>query len=129
MRTHKYKFWDIEEKRWTKPWNIVVDEFTGELCVEKGPNGETWTESFEEAGIIPCKFTGLHDKNGKEIYEGDIVRYNPERMNGLGDKLLVNAVVWDEDRFKLDRFSAEGYYWEECEAIGNIHSNPELLNG
>jgi uncharacterized phage protein (TIGR01671 family) len=67
------------------------------------------------------QFTGLHDKNGKEIYEGDILQ---------SDGGLVGKVVFDDGTFscrskKLLFWSASSF--EDDLIIGNIHENPELL--
>lgn len=78
------------------------------------------------------QFTGLHDKNGKEIYEGDIVRFNQKFL--IENTLLVCYEYSHRGGFSL--CTKEGYYsmfgeaWLEpfyCEVIGNIHDNKELL--
>lgn len=76
------------------------------------------------------QFTGLYDKNGKEIYEGDIVRYS------LGDRKDVGYIGFHA-RSASFRVIAEhtdygignrGELHElNLEVIGNIHDNPELL--
>ena len=113
-------------------------------------NGE-WVEGFYQAspsgnhyityicagGAHPDKvnpntvgqYTGLCDKNGKKIFEGDILEgrdYDEE--DGYG------VVVWDDGAFFIGNGSFSGtfydnYYGEDFEVIGNIHDNPELLKG
>lgn len=70
------------------------------------------------------QYTGLHDKNGKEIYEGDVVQYDflPEG----GDQRA--EVVYEGRSFCLKN-GGNSYlpYPERMEVIGNIYENPELL--
>lgn len=77
------------------------------------------------------QFTGLTDKNGKKIFEGDIVSEKPP-MNKYN---FVGKVVWDEQRgaWRFFIFEHPDYvaylatYGVEYTVIGNIHDNPELL--
>lgn len=87
------------------------------------------------------QFTGLHDKNGKEIYEGDIVLYEDWKMayEGGGNDSFINKgiVEYCEDnccynvteRQTVDITDVLYKDNEDLEVIGNIYDNPELLGG
>lgn len=80
-----------------------------------------------------CQCTGLKDKNGKLIWENDVVgfwdTYSTE--NGHAEADCIGKVVWDDETISFqvtNRLSAESYeVLDECGVIGNIFDNPELL--
>lgn len=80
-----------------------------------------------------CQCTGLKDKNGKLIWENDIVgfwdAYSTE--NGQAEMDCIGKVVWDDETISFqvtNRLYAESYeVLDECSVIGNIFDNPELL--
>lgn len=80
------------------------------------------------------QFTGLTDKNGKEIFEGDIVQcYEYEADAHANNPTYKDAVVFHRGAFILDKpgFAVAEYDDKEnsfsIEVLGNIHENPELL--
>lgn len=86
------------------------------------------------------QYTGLHDKNGKEIYEGDIVlldcyHYEEPAFDGefevIYDDINGMWILVDlEDKKNIYTFeNIRGYYKTEIEVIGNIYENSELLGG
>ena len=89
-----------------------------------------WFEEKVELRTVG-QFTGLHDKNGKEIYEGDIIQLNYPQWN--------NIVFWNNDMlcFEYRRICQKQSYslamnemqLRYFEVIGNIYDNPELLKG
>ena len=102
-----------------------------------GYSGGNYSIRFDEIELM--QYTGLKDKNGKEIYEGDIVKvklYKGEeeeyflgKVEYFGSNFIVDSDnnsdyhVYDLDGFGID-FK---YNLEDCEVIGNIYENPELL--
>lgn len=70
------------------------------------------------------QFTGMHDRNGKPIFEGDIVEFVCPSFR------MVGNVVYIEGRYMINNIYDEEQDWEnwkELEVIGNIYDNPELL--
>lgn len=115
MREIKFRLWCKNKNEWEKDlWWIGCD---GNLYTVI--NGQL--RSMKKETHLLCQFTGLFDKNGKEIYEGDILeRYNS--CVAKGEKPYVRSVVsWDIWHWEGIRG------WRESEVIGNIFENPELL--
>ena len=109
MRKIKYRAWDSTENlmySWEK-----LDEYDtdGVLCLVDILNGKI-------KGVIPLEYTGLKDKNGKEIYEGDIVKSDYYHFNRI-------TVEWNTEHWHP--FSYQ-YGARHFEIIGNIYENPEL---
>jgi|LakMenE01Jun11ns_1017448.scaffolds.fasta_scaffold9640410_2 uncharacterized phage protein (TIGR01671 family) len=89
-----------------------------------------WMNADENC-IDLMQFTGLKDKNGKEIYEGDIIQWTSSNVFSLGEirKVQINYVqaqYWGQGR-NLGVYLAELLANEKCEVIGNVFENPELL--
>jgi len=82
-----------------------------------------WTEE----GLYLMQFTGLLDKQGKDIYEGDIIKGTVNSIRKKGSYLIPvkpMEVTWDYDLLAFIKNSI----WYELEVIGNIYENPELLD-
>lgn len=83
------------------------------------------------------QFTGLHDRNNKEIYEGDVVKWiltiPVVGVNGGYEEYdfeEIGEIKWDAGALYLGDYCAVGFAYESedyAEIIGNIHDNPELL--
>ena len=66
--------------------------------------------------------TGLKDKNGKEIFEGDVVK-----CNGLLGTIESFKAMWICSFMKYNNYQKVGFFAQEIEVVGNIYENPELL--
>lgn len=78
-------------------------------------------------GLMLMQFTGLIDKNGKEIYEGDIliIETGKPMVVGWSDKFV--SFVLNREGWAFSHWFGESCNPEDCEVIGNIYDNPELL--
>lgn len=79
-----------------------------------------FVDYLDDSSFRVMQFTGLHDKNGKEIYEGDILQYDflPEGSDQRSEVIFKNGKFCIEDG---------NNYMPSGEVIGNIYQNPELL--
>jgi len=135
MREIKFRAWKKE---------VVVDDFVYEgemIYADSMSNCEYIKRYVCIAGFYSdsgwdwndfefMQYTGLKDKHGREIYEGDILscKSSSSCYQKYGEKYLV---YWDDKKTGFEcayQYGLEGYMQNEnIEVIGNVHENPELL--
>ena len=99
-----------------------------DVCLDFNLGG---LQGFEIIPETVGQYTGLTDKNGVKIFEGDILKGCYDEDNP--EEYAVLVVFWDNG-WRMHQNAAEPDFLEEfdcriCEVIGNIHDNPELLEG
>jgi len=115
MREIRFRAWKKEDKKWLDRDELCISVLNGKLL--------GWQADYE---FDIQQYTGLKDKNGKEIYEGDI--FIEDTFDDEAKK-LISTVIFKEGMF-TDNAGDEPLYeilMNEIEIIGNIHENPELL--
>jgi uncharacterized phage protein (TIGR01671 family) len=133
VREIKFRAWDIDEKCWIPKEMFVI-----------GANGKLYTHDDNEEvmleEVIPVElmqYTGLRDKNGKEIYEGDILRVlEVSNTNELEYRSPVEYIdccflVTEPSGTQVPLACFHNPDWTyplfEIEIISNIYQNPDLL--
>lgn len=131
-RDIKFRAWSNELEQYfyapSDSWSLVFHD-TGNLI-------QMWCSDglVDEIPVdVIEQFTGLTDKNGNEIYEGDIVKNDTSDLTEV--RFYIEDIgscgccysVFDGSGFAAFDDNYSGFYLTECEVIGNIHQNPELL--
>jgi uncharacterized phage protein (TIGR01671 family) len=119
MRKIKFRAWDKEKgKIISNPIINDIDSATNYIGLN------TLFEKFLNRNFKIMQFTGLKDKNEKEIYEGDVVK----------DVGIIGEIIYVECSFRINpegnkkiEFTESLLNYDNLEVIGNIHENPELL--
>ena len=121
MREIKFRAWD--GKAMGKPFNLEWFKEGSNLPEDWNPELGKW-----EVNAIFMQFTGLKDRNGKEIYEGDIVEAEGKEGKQQFKVFWYRAGVWSIHNVAVsDTFWREDDQLRQFEVIGNIYENPELL--
>lgn len=115
MREIKFRAFDTYSKKFTnyQIWDDML------LFYDK--NKGIWLRNIKERYIL-LQYTGIKDKNGKEIYEEDIVQWIDS-----GGIIRKNSVFFEDGAFRICNSYFEISEYAELKVIGNIYENKELL--
>lgn len=136
MRDIKFRAWNVDDEIMLYSDFNAMGFYSLENAQEIAENTETVFMYHAYTGdkdFVLLQYTGLKDKNGKEIYEGDIV--------SMFQGTQKSEVLFDSGMFSVKRAYRTSFYHDElelrheilfnvidtCEVIGNIYENPELL--
>lgn len=146
MRIIKFRGKEIHTKKWVNGSLLALSPDMYKIVHTNTNKCKELTMAI--ICVIPetvGQYTGLRDKNGKEIYEGDIVIYDDRPYNAYGQE-RIGVIVYYKGHFALKYFSDfvyidtncpvpfyqdlmnEDFFGKKAKIIGNIIDNPELLN-
>ena len=112
MREIKFRAWDKQNEVW---------EYSTPM-----PDYGFWKWVQYDSTTIFSEYTGLHDRNGREIYEGDILRWTINIATEIAPVIFEHGSFWmgkNQNGFEVCNDWLRGEY----EVLGNIYESPELL--
>jgi uncharacterized phage protein (TIGR01671 family) len=127
MRELKFRVWNSVENKWNG-LHHNSRRMIGELCCL---NGVYLIPESVSRNLVLQQYTGLKDKNGKEICEGDIIQ--------LEGSPISYSIEWNKYQWAINAHGALGYdpdwniqpfnhcVYERAIVVGNVFENPELL--
>ncbi len=128
-REIKFRAWD-KKNGYYADYEDIEEEVTAQAIDgwRSEDGGTSFTLDYGVKDFVVEQYTGLKDKNGKEIYEGDIMEF------GIAGDENRGVVGYEEDFGSYETYTSKGYiiaplFTSRGKVIGNIHENPELLGG
>ena len=131
MRDIRFRAWLQHEKEMSEV--LVLDNQEEKVFVVRKDGAAGW-RMF--ADIELTQYTGLKDKNGAEIYDGDYIRYSMRTINGSIYTHVCRVFQHESGTWRIEGYHEDNHSYETkgtvyaahliCEVIGNIYENPEL---
>lgn len=127
MREIKFRVWDKDEKCWVSFVDDTYD-YVWALTLDGQFIYTSKDRIYPQEHWVMTQYTGLKDKQGIEIYEGDIVDYNNKfklliEFSDVNASFIAKRVSDETMLMNFRKNMAE----ERLEVIGNVYENPELL--
>lgn len=135
----KFRVWDKGNEHYVDCADMLYIEPSGEITYACYDGDREDMYYYEQNDVVIEQCTGLRDKNGKLIYEGDIVtkKFTDRPFSNKTKSKMKNcSVYWHKKgeflfKYKDDKYKYYSVPYDsfigDCEIIGNIHENPELL--
>ena len=118
---------------------LLIDYVSGQYFIHAEGNSINKSDKVNEEGCLKffayevdpktvCQYTGLTDKNGRRIFEGDIIKVTDRGVErGTGDVSLEDGQWYVNGELQERIYWLDDYIDYEFEVIGNIFDNPELI--
>ena len=133
QREIKYRLWDGKELHYELTHMVAPNGMAYPLV--RLEQNEVVVRNGADTDVTLIQFTGLKDRNGKDIYGGDVLRLTPLDLQGENLPSIIGHVIWDDENARFimrDTKSAHIHsvssaYANRLEVLGNAYENPELL--